>query len=1193
MGLMKKLTSAIVAASLVFGLVGTAFADWSAAGVATAAARMKSLGIVKGTVLPDGTIDLALNSNITRAELVTIVVRAFGQGDNAALLKGAAAYTDTASHWASGEIAIAKNIIEKNGYKMGITDTTFQPAGNVTAAQAIAFVMKFLGIAPAAGQAWPMDFIQGALDAGIISADDKAALAAFPNSPANRGLVFYLADKAFYGYKFATGQTMYTKYVDTTAPVVSVDSYTASTDVDSVTLTGKVSGQTALYVGGATNAITPDVDGNWKATVALAMGENKVFVQAVDLAGNAGVPASQVVITRVTGAAAAVKATLAATTIAAGATSALTVAVSDKAGNEIKNATYTVTADAAIGTFDTATMTLTAATTPATGNLTITSGDAVATVAVTVTAGALNSVSVDKNNVAPGTMVTLTAKDANGNVISSGVTYSQTSADAILDAAAGKFLASKAGNYSVTATVGDVTKTVVVGVYDTTLAKYKVTAAADNVIANNASTVDLTISATDANGNVITSNTDAVTVTSSALEYNITGSTFVTLAPGVSFTLKNGTKTITARTLSGQLGGVKANVTAGPAGSTQGSTGITLVDQVATSLSVSNSDTFLPSNSAANATTFTVKVLDQAGKDMKTGTYSIATSLSASNSSASIASGDTSTTKTVTYSNGSAPTVVVNPVQYASGTATLTATATGLGSGNKAVTVQMPGVATQFQVSADSNNKATATANSVDALKYTVKVVDAAGVPVTGTNPTTIKVTFPDLTSTNWGQISFDNGSTGTFVALADKTTAALSFTNGVASFSVKAVKYTGALNFQVKDTASAALAGPAATSVSFAGDVPVALGFSVNGVANKSAVTVGSNATTLSIVGQMYDAAGNKTTGTDGKIELAGAGANGGVDADVKINGKTNDEKVVVDANGSATFDVTVSNYVGATYTMTATGSYTNSGGTTATFTTAASGQVRQTVATVANTMAANVSLAMFDSAGRTQPISTVNANTPVYVTATVTDATGRKLPGETLAFAIPDGDTTSKFASTTPTITDVGDGTYTFSITPQSAPSAVFQVSTTKAATPAKAALTVGVRPGSSPTGLKIARTDTALSLTNGTVTAFTVNMVDTWGNIVVNNLGADKAIDVAISGITSGKLVQVRKTADGLAVSSQASGATTAAASLSIAQGNTGTTFYMVTDQGANTSFTISVTDPAVGGLTADASVTVNVK
>lgn len=600
MGLMKKLTSAIVAASLVFGLVGTAFADWSAAGVATAANRMKALGIVKGTVLADGSVDMALNANITRAQLVTIIVRAFGQGDNAALLKGAPAFTDSASHWASGEIAIAKNIIEKNGFTLGTTASTFSPNKDVSAAEAIAFVMKFLGVKAAAGQTWPMDYIQGALDAGLLSADDKAALAAFPNSAANRGLVFYLADKAFASYKLGNGKTMYTTYVDTTAPVVSVDTYNATTEADSITLTGKVSGAAVLHVGfSAKDVVTPDIDGTWSATVPLKVGANDIWVHAVDAAGNVGTPATAVKITRVAGAAVTIEA--GAVSVEAGATADLAVVVKDAKGNVIEGAA--VTGDAGgLGTY--ADGKFTAGTKAGTGTLTLKSGDATATVDVTVKAGQLAKIEVSPATVdlKASTTQKFTAKglDANGNEVAlDSVTWNASKGVMAADGTFGA-TADAAGTVTITATSGSFSGTATAIVYGAA-AKVQMAAPAA-LVGNNKSTTTLTATVLDASGNV-------------AKDFN-GNVTFASSAPGVvsvqtaSVQAVNGVATT-------NIQGVASGTTVLSA-SASGVTGTTLTytttAQVATSVEVTGPSSLAASSGSSGKITLVLK--DQTGNDM-------------------------------------------------------------------------------------------------------------------------------------------------------------------------------------------------------------------------------------------------------------------------------------------------------------------------------------------------------------------------------------------------------------------------------------------------------------------------------------------------------------------------------------------------------------------------------------------------
>ncbi len=141
--------------------------------IQAAGERIRDHGLAKGV---DASGDLALGANITRAQLVTIIVRAFGFDKEAQALNGQPAFPDTANHpWASGYIALAKRLIEErsNGAEVvGRPDGTFNPDGNVTAAESVAFLMKFLGVKSDPTLGWPANYIQGALKAGLITAED-------------------------------------------------------------------------------------------------------------------------------------------------------------------------------------------------------------------------------------------------------------------------------------------------------------------------------------------------------------------------------------------------------------------------------------------------------------------------------------------------------------------------------------------------------------------------------------------------------------------------------------------------------------------------------------------------------------------------------------------------------------------------------------------------------------------------------------------------------------------------------------------------------------------------------------------------------------------------------------------------------------------------------------------------------------
>jgi len=249
-----------------------------------AAARMKALKLISG----DKNGDLRLNDNITRAELVTIIVRSFGQESNAKPLAGSSSFADTSGQWYSGYIAAAKSLVEKQGGAIGQPDGKFNPNGNVTSAEAIAFMMKFVGVKPDTTKKWPDDYISAAVHAGLITADDQKQLDGNKNSKADRGLVFYLADQAFSSYKLAGGRTVYTTYLDKTPPTLTVDKYESATKEESIPLSGTVSADSTVAIGD--NKATVGKDGKWKGTAKLKVGEKQeIAITATDLAGNKSV----------------------------------------------------------------------------------------------------------------------------------------------------------------------------------------------------------------------------------------------------------------------------------------------------------------------------------------------------------------------------------------------------------------------------------------------------------------------------------------------------------------------------------------------------------------------------------------------------------------------------------------------------------------------------------------------------------------------------------------------------------------------------------------------------------------------------------------------------------------------------------------------------------------------------------------
>lgn len=250
-----------------------------------AAARMRALGLVRG--YPDGGLHLDLT--LTRAEMVTLIVRGFGLEETAKLLKGTPSYPDATNHtWASGYIAVARKMIEEKGQSMGLPDGTFGPDTNLTVAQSVAFLLKFLGIQPDASLSWPNNYIQAAVDAGTITEEDGSYLEGLTGEDADRGLAFYLIDKAFATYRLPeNGMTVYQTFHDREAPILRIDVVPPSTAAEKVTLTGRVEGATGLYLAhGATRPVTFGADGSFAVDVDLTLGENQLRLFAVDLVGN-------------------------------------------------------------------------------------------------------------------------------------------------------------------------------------------------------------------------------------------------------------------------------------------------------------------------------------------------------------------------------------------------------------------------------------------------------------------------------------------------------------------------------------------------------------------------------------------------------------------------------------------------------------------------------------------------------------------------------------------------------------------------------------------------------------------------------------------------------------------------------------------------------------------------------------------
>jgi len=892
MGLMKKLTSAVVASSLVLGLVGTAFAAPSAEQNQKAFDVLSKYNIVQGVKLPDGTVDPALGDTLTRAQLVTIIVRAFGQDDTAKLLAGAASFSDVnINEWYSGYAALAKNIAAQKGISIGYEDGSFKPSQNVTMIEALAFVMKFLGVAPGTGANWVADTVAAAKEAGIITAADAEAYLAEPNAPATRGNAFGLAYSIFSTYQVTPGETVLTSYVDTTGPVLTLNKPAEPTTTGAtLTVTGKASDFVTLYNG--TEQITANADGSFTAEVKLEVGPNTIAISAVDLAGNTTTESFS--ITRNVGAAAAIKAELSSTTVGAGGEVSLTLAVVDANGAAVEaNADdITITPSGSVASVDKVTGKVVAGTTAGAGTITVSYGDlAPVTLNVTVSAGELSKVVADATAVAPGTSVKLVAQDAYGNAIE-GATFSEESSDAFIEGT--NFVATKSGQYTVTASKDGKSATGTIGVFGS-VAKTAIETPSV-MVANDKTQYTLTVKVVDSEGNLV-----------SSADKNIrldTPAGFTAINHGGTKAAKNGVATF-VYTIDPGLADADLTLTSWydsdgdgfEATDKKGTLVVTPAPQVATKISVEAGDEYLATDDVDNMNTITVKVLDQADKQLTSGTWEMDVAVTGP---AVLENGGK--TDSIPLGNGSTFNILPDDAG-AAGNITVTVSFAGLTTGTTTVKAAMPGVATALKLTESEDAvKADAVGTAADngnAVTYTLVAVDRNGVPTTTDAPTAVTVTLDsDLNAVH---------------AFYAEGVAALAPIGGVGGEGVTHTfnLATGPKTFKVA-ASKVGTYDVAATATNYS---KVSDSFTVNATSPKVVALTQSvvdllRASESSAVAtaQLYDKFGNPVTNSGVSVKFQADSYTG-----VKLDGKGEAVKALTDEKGQAKVTVALRSDVGA----------------------------------------------------------------------------------------------------------------------------------------------------------------------------------------------------------------------------------------------------------------------------------------
>lgn len=135
-----KCTAALLAACLSLSLALPVSAAGPAAGAEEAARVVTALGIMAG----DASGNLSLDRTVTRAEFVTMAVKAAPNGDRVGQAS-ASPYPDVPrTHWAAGfvEAGVALGLVS------GCSDGTFRPDRAVTLAEGSAIALRLLGYGP-------------------------------------------------------------------------------------------------------------------------------------------------------------------------------------------------------------------------------------------------------------------------------------------------------------------------------------------------------------------------------------------------------------------------------------------------------------------------------------------------------------------------------------------------------------------------------------------------------------------------------------------------------------------------------------------------------------------------------------------------------------------------------------------------------------------------------------------------------------------------------------------------------------------------------------------------------------------------------------------------------------------------------------------------------------------------------------
>jgi hypothetical protein len=448
-------------------------------------------------------------AQITRAEMAKLVAYSLGQQSEAARRQGRGAFPDAMDHWADGVVAVVKGLGLMNGYPEG----DFRPDNPVTYAEVVTVLSRMAGL-EASSEEWPRTYVLPAQDAGIIPADMD--LRAKLSDAAGRGDVFVMLWRTLTEVKNYDGQTLLRRYLDQTAPIITLDPLPESTGEAWLDVTGTVKDAVKVLVNG--QPATVSEFGYFKGTATLRLGPNTIRVQAIDQAGNVKEVTVQVAHTENPAGAIALSGPA---TVAAAGTARFTMVIKDQNGETItdRSKVKAKVEPEDLGTFDPASGTFTAGTLLGSGQITVTSSGAMGIALITVTAGALERLTINPAEaVAEGqgtVQFTAMGYDKGGNEVpvtgvqwrTTGGTISQT----------GFFTApAQAAKFTVTATDGGRTAQAMVVPPNYQVARVTLTQPNTKLRANGVSELTLTATLYDDKNTVVTDYTGTLTVSSSA-----------------------------------------------------------------------------------------------------------------------------------------------------------------------------------------------------------------------------------------------------------------------------------------------------------------------------------------------------------------------------------------------------------------------------------------------------------------------------------------------------------------------------------------------------------------------------------------------------------------------------------------------------------------------------------------------------